>query len=206
MRRSLLLSVSLPVLLLAALSASPIPETEDSANPTATLNDLTQSFTIEIVMARGRGDIRRGTITATPQRGARPPWRGTVTSIALFGPDGWIIIESIRQTRNGGFRARGRMPSNPTAFAVLTDSGFSRIWGSPTAYGPPEGEPEEPIKPEEPGEPGGGEDGCPGVTCMDIINPWTCECDDVDPWEEDEDEDETETPEQPDGDTTKFRI
>jgi len=73
-------------------------------------------------------------------------------------------------------RARIPSPRQLTAFALLTETGASHVWTDPSTNDEPEGE-----------------RGCPGGTCMEIIDPWTCTC--SDPWGDDdggEDEEETE--------------
>lgn len=183
MRRSLPPVLALLLVLPLIAFGSPL------ATPAAPVTDATlaASHTVRIAYASTEGDLRNATLRVTRQRDARPAWRGTIKAVAVHGPDGWIVIESVRPVE-GGISARARIPAprQITAFALLTDTGASHVWTNPDTYDEPEGD-----KPE-------AESGCPGVTCMEIIDPWTCTCSDPDPWEDDEEsgEEETETSEE----------
>ena len=177
---------------LALLSALPLIAFEPSTGPSPDRAALATSHTVRIAYASTDGALRPATIRITRQRDARPTWRGAVEQIAVRGPDGWILIESVRRIE-GGVEARGDLPAprQITAFAILTDRGESHVWTNPSTYDGPEGDTPE------------GERGCPGVTCMEIIDPWTCTCSDPDPWGDDDEEDgeeETETSEETGGD------
>lgn len=176
---------------LALLLALPLAAFEAPAGPPDGPAPLAASHSVQIAYASTEGDLRPVTIRVTRQRDARPTWRGAIKQMAVYGPDGWILIESVRPIE-GGVEARAQIPGpgGVYAFALLTESGESRVWSNPARPDPPKPEVES--------------SNCPGLRCMEIYDPWSCTCpDDPNPWEDDEeggqDEEETETSEETGG-------
>lgn len=153
------------------------------------------SHTVEITYAERRGDLRRATIRITPrERSSRR--LGEVEELGFLSSghttgSSWHVLSSVRQSRDGVVEARGRVPAPELlrGFAIRTASG-DHLWGSPSARGDGDDK-------EDPEEPGDGDDdagddddgdddgetsGCGGKQCMELINPWTCECTDPNPF------------------------
>lgn len=149
------------------------------------------SHTVEIEYSERHGALRRATVRITPREG-RPSWRGEIGQLAFWSAEsGWHVLTS-RTDRRGAYEARGRVPAPDQlgAFAIRTATGSVHTWRSPAqSLGdddkdkPKEPDPDDPGT-DDPGTGGdrnGDSDQCTNV-CMELINPWTCECTDTDPW------------------------
>ena len=165
---------------LALLLALPLVAFDAPVAPSPDHAAVATSHTVEIEYASTDGDLRNATLRITRRGDARPAWRGAIKQIAVHGPDGWILIESVRRIE-GGVEARARIPgpSGVYAFAILTDEGLSRVWTNPALPPAP--------------KPTAESQSCPGLRCMELIDPWNCTCSDPNPWPERDDDDEEET-------------
>ena len=185
MYRSAALLVASLVALAGLVAATPTSDAPRSA-----------THTVEITYAEGRGDLRRAIVRIRPETRTRPAWRGEIVQIAFYTgrQSGWQVFRA-GAARDGVYQIEAQLPPFAAirAFGVRTNPGDSHVWQSPSTYGDDDDEDTGDDK-EDPGtgdgDDGGGDDdddgddggGCTNM-CMEIINPWTCECSDPDPWE-----------------------
>ena len=180
MYRSAALLVASLVALAGLVAATPTSDAPRSA-----------THTVEITYAEGRGDLRRATVRIRPETRTRPTWRGEIVQIAFYTGrrSGWQVFRA-GTARDGVYEIEAWLPPFAAirAFGVRTDTGGSHVWQSPSTYDDDEDTGDDKEAPGTgDGDDGGGGDGdgdggCTN-TCMEIIDPWTCECSDPDPWE-----------------------
>jgi hypothetical protein len=172
---------------LAALVAFATPPFATADAPDASQREIVAlaTHTVEITYSEQQGDLRNATIRITPREGSARRL-GDIEALGFLSSghtpgSNWHLLSSVRQSREGVIEARGRVPAPELlqAFAIRTAT-RTHMWGSSSAQG--DGDDREEPKEAGDGDGEGDRDGGCTNICMEIIDPWTCECSDPNPF------------------------
>ncbi|MEL6442998.1 MAG: hypothetical protein AAFY55_14825 [Bacteroidota bacterium] len=185
------------VLLCTLTAFASAPSTAElSSEPTASVTIVKSTHTVRVEYLSRSGALRRARVTITPvERGARAEWTRDLEAVFFTAPRStpglsrYSLADRLITAEGGEFPFVGEglvpAPEYLREFLVRsrgTTHGFLMpLSGTddPPADDPPKGDPPADDPPED-------DDDCSCAGCMEICDPWTCECSDPDPFPETE--------------------
>ncbi|MEM9998517.1 MAG: hypothetical protein AAF809_12515 [Bacteroidota bacterium] len=191
----LLMAGALVCALTAVVPAAHADTAPSTSEPSVSFIVVQNTHTVQVEYRSRSGALRQARVTVRPtERGGRAAWARNLSAVFFTAPrstpglDRHSLADRIIEVERDGetFVGTGLVPAPEYLREFLLRSGRTTHGFLMPLSGADDPPVDDPPKDDPPADDPPADDDCSCAGCMEICDPWTCECDDPDPFPETE--------------------